>query len=236
MKKLLALFFALTLLLTACGKTAEPSDSQIRKVILNPAEYVLYQNIFYNKTGNDYVGQEQTKTGILAVIHDSWKQVTRYYVWGYNDQTKCCDWQWEFVPADPGSLPNAGSAVKVTGIFAYDEAALDHYWLTNAAVKLDSPLEASGTDYDLTTMSDTLERVQIYNIRQFPEEYEGKTIRAYGRIAGPGSIEDSYYNGSWIQAFTSSDTLPAIGTMVILEGVCKNGIISDCTITPTGDY
>lgn len=236
MKRMIALTLIIAALLSlcACGKsTAKEGEVP---TILNTTEYVLYQNIFFNDAAGDYVGEKQTKTGTFTMISDSYNDCTRYYVWGYNDQTKCCDWQWEFVPADPASLPAQGCLVEVEGTFAGSDNALDGYWLEDAVVTVKTPYEAQDCDLLLTTMGDTLERVQVYNIIAFPENYEGKTIRSYGRIASPTSIEDPYYDGSWTFDFSSDDELPAIGTIVVLDGVCQSGTVGNCTITETTAY
>ena len=125
---LVAVCACLILSLCACGKSSPASDQppppeesdafSAPPTVLTPPEYVLYTNIFYNKTGDDFVGQTFTKTGTLARIEDAFNGRTRWYVWGYNDQTKCCDWQWEIVPTDVDALPEIGSLVNVTGTFA----------------------------------------------------------------------------------------------------------------------
>ena len=108
----------------AAGKGAANTADSI-PVILNQAEYLLYQNIFYNSYGPQYEGQSVTKRGVLARIRDAFNDCDRYYVWGYLDNTKCCDWQWEFVPTDKNSLPAPGSLVVVKGVFKADDNALE---------------------------------------------------------------------------------------------------------------
>lgn len=203
---------------------------------VTPSEYVLYMNIFYNETGDDYVGQTFQKIGTLARVRDAFNGRTRWYVWGYKDQTKCCDWQWEFVPKDEASLPDVGSLVEVSGTFAASENALDGFWLEDADVTEKTAYAAPQADCALTVMSDTLERVQILNMQYYADEFEGKTVWAYGRISGPGELQDPYYDGSWTQKFNSSDELPPIGTTVILQGTWRGGVIDDCSVTPTEDY
>ena len=231
--------FCLTVILaaglSACGESKKETSSSL-PYVLNPTEYVLYQNIFYNETGDDYVGNTVTKTGTFAVLQDSYSQITRYYVWGYNDQTKCCDWQWEFVPSDPEKLPKSGSLIEMKGTFAASDSALDGYWYENASVKVKTEYEGPECDIDMTSMSDTLERVQLANVYNFASEYEGKTVYAYGRISTPSSIEDPYYDGSWQQDFSSEDTIPAIGTMVVASGVFHNGVIGECSISATEQF
>lgn len=62
--------------------------------------------------------------------------MTRYYVWGYNDNTKCCDWQWEIVPESTDNLPPVGSTVNASGIFAQNDNALDGYWIENVKIEV----------------------------------------------------------------------------------------------------
>ena len=127
MKKRIIILLALCLLLCACQKQdGAPESADKLPTVISQAEYVEYQNLFFNKQADAFVGQHVTKTGTLVLLEDNWANVTRYYVWGYYDQTKCCDWQWEFVPKDPADLPPAGSLVEMTGTLEHDEAALDY--------------------------------------------------------------------------------------------------------------
>ena len=243
MKKLIALLLAAALLLTlaACGKqptTDAPSggDHHGAEVTIadngmwqyfHQMEYNLYQNIFYDdtgKTGEGYVGQELTKEGTFTVLRDQYNERDRYYVWGYLDATRCCDYQWEFVPKDPASLPAPGSAIVMTGTFAADDAALDGYWFTDATVEVVENFPASEYDYDTTTMSATLARVEVFNVERFPDYFGGKTLLLYGRALNTKCIQHPYYDGSWTMDFTA-DKEPATGTYLLLGG----------TITPSGE-
>lgn len=226
----------------ACDKNEEnsassgESGSAAMPTVLEPMEYVLYQNIFYNQMGELYADQEFDKTGTFTVLRDSYNGRDRYYVWGYNDATKCCDWQWEFNPSKGQELPPVGSLIRVKGKFVANDNALDGYWIKSAKVTVKQEYTGSGCDYDLTTMSGTLERVQLQNLWGKPDDYQGKTLSAYGRVAGVGMIQDPYYDGSWTQSFTSDVSLPAIGTMVIISGTVNASVIENCTITETADY
>lgn len=205
-------------------------------VIISQAEYVLYQNIFYNDYGSQYENTPVTKNGVFAVIQDAFNDRARYYVWGYLDNTLCCDWQWEFVPKDTKNLPPVGSLISVTGAFAKDEeAALDGYWIKDADVSTVTVYSGVTTELYMLAMSDTLERVQLLNIMYRSDAFEGKTFSAYGRIAGPGVLQDPYYDGSWEIPFTSvSDTSAlAIGTNVTLNGKVSAGTLGDCAVTVT---
>ena len=87
----------LLMALTACsgngkGNTSGSSDTIAR--ILNPMEYTIYVNTFLNEQGDDYTGKSSTKEGVFSILYDSFNDTTRYYVWGYSDETLCCDWQW----------------------------------------------------------------------------------------------------------------------------------------------
>ena len=239
MKKLC---FALALLLMAltlsgCGDTkgdagkAAANTTDSVPVILNQAEYLLYQNIFYNNYGPEYEGQDVTKRGVLAKIHDAFNDRDRYYVWGYLDITKCCDWQWEFVPKNEKNLPVPGSLVTVKGVFRANDDALDGYWIADAAVETETAYTGAQDDINMLAMSCTLERVQILNIQYRSEAFEGKSFSAYGRIAGTDTLENPYYNGSWQMPFTSGTESPAIGTLVILKGTVRNAALADCALS-----
>lgn len=216
---------------------AGPETVTALPTVLDTMEYTLYTNIFYNQSGGDYLGQTITKKGTFATIRDSFNDVTRYYVWGYLDETKCCDWQWEFVPKDGVELPPNGSLVEMTGVFAGDEAALDGYWFTDASVETLKIYDGPDVEVDMGTMSATLERVQLINMQVYPQDYAGSSVRLYGRIAGLSSVEHPYYDGAWQQEITTGQTLPAIGTLVIVTGTWSDdAVLTDCTVQQTTAY
>lgn len=76
MKKMVfhVLLLGLSLLfLSACssnGASSPVKQSAEVPVVLNQAEYVLYQNVFYNNYMDDYDGKSAEKEGIFAVIQD----------------------------------------------------------------------------------------------------------------------------------------------------------------------
>ena len=242
MKHKKSFFFAMLLmaafLCTACsgGNTADSAGIQTTAeipVIISQPEYVLYQNIFYNGYGPQYENTPVTKNGVFAVIQDAWAGKARYYVWGYLDNTQCCDWQWEFVPKDTKNLPPVGSLITVSGTFAKEEAALDGYWIKDADMGVVKTYTGATAELHMLAMSDTLERVQLLNIMYWPEAFEGKAFTAYGRIAGPGVLQDPYYDGSWEIPFSSASDLSAlaIGTSVTLNGKVSAGTLGDCAVT-----
>ena len=233
------LLLCAALLLSACGekKDAAPLATSTAKVpvVINSAEYTLYQNVFYNNYAPQYDGKSVTKRGVLAVVQDAYSDMTRYYVWGYLDQTLCCDWQWELQLDDPSVLPAVGSLIDVKGTFAANENALDGYWIKDAQVTTLTAYTAAVADVDMTTMSDTLERVQVLNFMAHPDQFEGKSVFAYGRIADVFTLEDPYYgSASWVASFTTEETVPAIGTNVVLRGTLKDGVIAEAKIESTG--
>ena len=186
--------------------------------------------MFYNQYGPQLEGKETEKRGVFGRIYDAFSGRDRYYVWGYLDNTRCCDWQWEIVPKDPGTLPPSEPLVSVRGIFRASESALDGYWIEDAAFTTEARYTPAQTEINMLTLSGTLERVQIQNILYRQQAFEGKRFAAYGRIAGVGVLEDPYYNGSWQIPFSSSASIPSIGAMVVLRGTVKGGTFSDCTL------
>ena len=200
----------------------DPAD---RLDIISQDEYLLYQNVFYNGYASKMDGTKVKKTGVLATLHDAFNDVDRYYVWGYYDNTKCCDWQWELKLKDGTELPPDGSLISVEGTFVYDEEALDDYWIKDAKVTTKTKYTGALYDLNMFLMSDTLERVQIINVRRFPDYFKDKSYSAYGRIKTVDSIQDPYYNGSWDIPFVWSGEIPAIGTTVLLTGNVSNGTL-----------
>lgn len=249
MKKLISVLLCISLVLAFVGcskgtddstKTTEKTDkveeSTVIETILNPTEYILYQNIFSNNQTADYAGKETTKEGIFTILYDEFNSTTRYYVWGYNDNTKCCDWQWEIVPTDVSNLPSAGSSISVTGTYAESENALDGFWIENASITVNSVHKGYDVDVDMTTMGGTLERVQVINLQQYPDKFEGKTVVGYGRIESTNTFQHPYYNDCFSQKFSSSDDVLAIGTVAIVSGTYVNGVIDNASINATTDF
>ncbi len=237
MKRTLALLLSLTLLLTlcACARQQAPQDGDAMPTVLNTNEYVLYQNIFFNGQAGDYTGKTATKTGTFAILRDQFNEVDRYYVWGYNDATKCCDWQWEFVPQDPQALPPVGSLVEMTGTLTQSDSALDGYWFTDAKLKVKTEYHGADCDVDMSAMSATLERVQILNMQYYPDYFEGKSLVAYGRILEPTVLQHPYYDSAWTQSFEGSTDL-AIGTVVLVQGSYEGGVIRSAQVEATNAY
>ena len=231
---LILLISAMILPLSSCGGNSSNGDaestSEERLSTINQSEYVLYQNVFLNGYAKTLDGKTVKKVGVFATLHDAFSEVDRYYVWGYMDQTKCCDWQWEFVPKDGQKLPPDGSLVTVEGTFTYDEDALDDYWIKNATVKTTTKYTGPTYDVNMYVMSDTLERVQIANVERIPNYFQNKTFSAYGRVKTLTSIQDPYYDGSWYIGFTYVGSVPAIGTTVLLTGTLNNGALTAETL------
>lgn len=239
MKRMLCLVLVtLSLLCLAACKPKKADSGSGMPTVLNQSEYAIYQNVFFNKKADDYVGKVSTKEGILTVLQDEWNHVSRYYVWGYMDATKCCDWQWEFVPSDPSSLPTPGSRVRMTGTLVHDEAALDNYWFTDCTVETVTEYASPQADFDVdtSTMDATLERVQLLNVQYFPEVFEGKTVCFYGRIMNTRTVQHPYYDNAWTQAFSTKAQVPAIGTLVLITGTWHDGEITEAKLTATSDY
>ncbi len=233
-------------LLPACGSTADvPEASQqqaenevsdVMPTVVNTAEYTLYRNIFFNDMQADYDGKEAVKEGTFATIHDAFNDVTRYYVWGYNDQTKCCDWQWELKMDDVSDLPTNGSLVRVTGTYETNEDGLDDFWIIHPQITVKTPFVGRDYDIDMQAMSDTLERVQTINISNRKDVFEGKTVCGYGRVQNENTLKDPYYDNSWTIGISGEYEVPAFGTMVLVSGTIRDGVIADCEIASNTQY
>ena len=241
MKKLITLTLILTLIfsLAACsgGNTDETtaqdesntnpvadavlSDGELKtgmKEKFDQMEYAAYVDLFYNDNGSSYEGKTFKKDGTFAILYDAYNDCTRYYVWGYADNTKCCDYQWEFVMPEGAEIPESGSYIKLSGKMEKNEAALDGYWLTDVTLEVTEEFKNAGFDMDLTTLSPTLVRVEVINILQHKDKFTNKTIRIFGRALSENTIQHPYYNESWTMHFTQADTVPAIGTYILIEG------------------
>ena len=237
MKKALSILMLIlaALCCAACssgGSNAGKTSATV-PVVLNQAEYVLYQNIFGNQEGIEYVNKPVTKNGVFAILRDAYSNRDRYYVWGYLDNTKCCDWQWEIKVKNTNNLPANGSLVSVKGTFTSSDDALDGYWITDPQITVKTKYEnPAPADLDMCTLSDTLERVQVINILHRAEAFEGKSFSAYGRILSMTMLQDPYYDGSWQIPFMpkAGTQTPAIGTTVELRGTVTGGKLADCML------
>ncbi len=241
MKKYLALFLALSMLLilgscagteagntetTLEGQTNPTADAILSDGELNTGmkekfdqmEYSAYVDLFYNDNGSSYEGKTFKKDGTFAILEDAYSGITRYYVWGYADNTKCCDYQWEIVLPEGAEIPEPGSYVKVEGKMVQSDSALDGYWLEDVTLEVTDEFTNAGFDMDLTTMSPTLVRVQIINILQHADKFMDLRLRLFGRALSPETIQHPYYNESWQMHFTEADTAPAIGDYILIEG------------------
>ena len=196
------------------------------KETFSSLEYAAYLNIFYEKKGDEYADKVYTKEGTFAVLRDEYNGTDRYYVWGYADKTRCCDWQWEFIPADTSSLPAPGSYVKLKGRLVEDKKSLDGYRFTDTTLEtVESFTPADGLD--LTVMSPTLARVQIANMQGNTDAFGGKNIKVFGRALNGSCIQHPYYDNSWNLDMVLPDgtTAPATGQYLIAEGIftAENG-------------
>ena len=213
MKKIIALVLALAcaVALAACGGGMEEHFEQL--------EYVSYCDLFYNGNTADYANKKFTKTGTFAAIRDMYNDgITRYYVWGYADTTKCCCYQWEFVAPDGWEIPENGSTITVKGTLKANTEALDGYWFEDCTVTTDKAFTSPDVDYDLTRISPTLVYVQIANMLQFPDEFNDKTMRVYGRALTAATIQHPYYDNMWQLDFVWTGDVPAIGQYMVIDG------------------
>lgn len=257
MKKLVSLALALTLVLTlaACGGSTEETTTENGETVTNPTadallsdgelntgmkekfdqmEYSAYVDLFYNDNGASYEGKAFKKDGTFAILKDAYNDMNRYYVWGYADNTRCCDYQWEIVLPEGTEIPEPGSYVKVTGTMEKNEKALDGYWLTDVTLEVTDAFTDAGFGMDMTTMSPTLVRVQVINMLQFPENFADLKVRVFGRALSANSIQHPYYNESWSMHFTETDTVPAIGKYILIEGTYNDKQIATEKLTVIG--
>ncbi len=220
--------------------TESGSDVQTQEgafpCVTDAMEYTLYQNIFYNDEGKNYEGETMSKTGTFATLYDEFNKVNRYYVWGYYDMTKCCDWQWEIKIEDLSKLPKNGSLVEMTGVFEKSEDALDGYWFTKPSITVKTAYKSIDCDVDMSVMSATLERVQIINLQNFKETFEGKKVAAYGRVVSGNTIQHPYYDGAWQQDMTPVTKVPNVDTEVLVVGTYKNGVITNAEVSEAECY
>lgn len=182
-------------------------------------EYAAYINLFYNDDTSD-VGKTLKKDGVFTAIFDAYNQTERYYVWGYLDNTKCCSYQWELDLPEGAEIPESGSYVKTEGKLTQDAKALDGYWFTDVKMEVTDEYADPGYDFDMTTLSRDLTRVQVINMLQFPtdEHFNGRTLRVFGRALTTNTVQDPYYDNCWSMDFRFDGAAPAIGEDILVEG------------------
>lgn len=218
---------------TASGTPAQASAGTVSfpETILDTNEYVIYQNIYYNDQERSYINKQVTKTGTFAVLDDKYNDIKRYYVWGYNDNTKCCDWQWEMIPKDKDNLPPIGSTIEVSGMLKPNDIALDKYLIEDAEITVKKEYEPLDVDVDMTTMGGTLERVQVYSFLTYPEKFEGKKVSVYGRITSGSTIQHPYYNECFTVRFDSDSPVLPTGTNAVVYGTVSGGKLINAIVT-----
>ena len=228
-------------LLEQGGTTASDSDSDDEpmaemKTSIDTMEYTLYQNVFYNDQKSEFAGSPAEKEGTFTTLYDAYNDTTRYYVWGYKDNTHCCDWQWELKIEDTSSLPANGSYIKVSGTYGEDENALDKFWIESPEISVETEYTGKQYDINMLTMSNTLERVQAANINGKAESFEGKTVGLYARMQSEESVTDPYYDNSWSMHISGDYEVEAFGTLVIITGTVENGVVSNAQISPNTQF
>lgn len=230
MKRLIAILLIISILTLAVGCDGAQADGPLLEVprILSPMEYTLYLNLFYNGEAESYVDNEYTKEGVFGILKDSYSDRDRYYVWGYSDETLCCDWQWELVPKEGESLPAPGSHVRIKGTLKENDEALDGFWLEDASVETLAEYQTSFVGVDATTLSPTLTRVQLVFMCNRAEEFAGSLFKIYGRVMSDGRIQHPYYDNTWVLDVEYDGEMPAIGTWVTVMGTFHGTDATDC--------
>lgn len=247
MKKFYTIALTLLLLigmLSACDsnttkdleKETEVTEPQVvskMEEVFNSFEYQLWCNIFYNGILDGYIDKEVTKEGTFTTLQDEFSKKTRYYVWGYSDKTKCCDFMWEINPEGLTEIPKNGSKVKVSGKLVLNaNDSLDGVWITDAKVEIKNIYE-SQYDIDMTTMGGTLEMVQVINLQNAPQAFSGKTVKAYGRVLSRTSFQHPYYDEVFVIQ-TDNATNIAIGTPVTVSGtIGEDGNFTNAIVEKT---
>ncbi len=227
MKKFICIFVLLFVCVSfvACdGSASQGDDASVSQSdgtsayeTFDSMEYSVYVNIFYNGLGEDYENKTYTKEGIFGILQDEYNNTTRYYVWGYADQTKCCDYQWEVVLDENAQIPVPGSFVKFTGTLLADESALDGYWFTDVSLEVVNEKAKTAFDYDLTTLSPTLARVQIINMLAHPDVFDSKTVNVYARVLDADTIQHPYYDEAW-ELDCKGELQGTVGNYVTVSG------------------
>ena len=265
-KKIIAaiIISALALLFTACGeKAAEEPSTDGAEIVTGAAaaqsepklspetvslglDYVTdadesaeYQKVI---VGGDSEGVKDTtvsKTGMFCILQDRFYDAERYYVWGYGDDARSTDWQWEFVPADASALPAQGSVITVTGTLKETDKALDRLRIEDAAVSVDSEYSAdSAYDVDCRFMGSTLERVQVQNVSLNPADFGGKTFAVYGRSGGAASVRNLYDGAEgaiieWALEYGTAYENPEQDTPIIVTGTLdgEDAVMHDAEVS-----
>lgn len=210
---------------------AEKIETGIKEYF-NSDEDAQYHELFFDKNTAKYENKSFTKYGTFAVIYDAYSSTERYYVWGYGSEEKDCCFQWEFVLPEGTTVPVRGSYIKVTGTMTHSDDALDKYWLTDVTLSVEEEAKETDYDYDFTTLSPTLMRVQAINMHQKTEVFKNKTVRIYGKAASEVTVSPIDNSDSWSFHFSAARDHLNAGSAIIIEGV-YNETGSDNTIKTT---
>lgn len=205
-------------------------EASVVKNCFSEEEYNNYYDFFFVSTGDEPLNKEYTKEGVFAKIYDNFNDCERYYVWGYGHEDMSVDYQWEFLPSDPTTLPAPGSYIKMTGTLVKDTEALDAHWFKDARVEVMESYEGEKVEIDLTTLNPTLTRVQILSMVYFPTMYNSKPIKIYGRINDEGGIEHPYLENGWSLPLDYERDMPKEGSWVTVYGSYYGTYKEDCKI------
>lgn len=190
-----------------------------------------YKNVVI---GGNYEGHEDEKItckGTFTTIEYSFDNTTRYYVWGYSDNSLTDCWQWELKVTDPSSLPKNGTLVNLTGTIEKSDSALDKIWLKDYSITEEQKYSGEACNIDMATMSPTLIRVQVSSIFSDKSAFEGKSVSIAGRIISKNLIGHPTDDNGWQMHFHTDGKVPKAGTKdVIVVGVLHEGTIDEAKV------
>ena len=199
----------------------------------NPSEGLEYDQFYAEENINTPHDESmQTKQGIYTRFFDKLTQKTRHFIWGYTDETKTSDWQWEFTPENEEELPFPGSTIEITGVLTEDFEALSGYGFQDVTVRtIKKYTQRAIADIDMNTMSNTIQHLQISNILHYASDYESLVLCVRAKFGESGTLLSPDDSG-WELPYRCEGTVtaPPSGTVALVLGRLSAGTLVIKTI------
>lgn len=225
------------------GKEVSP-DTVLESIplVVSEEDWQVYSNVYRSGDISKLNYEIKEGTGIFTTIKNNKTGKNSYYVWGYSDEDRTHDWQWELdLENYNGQIPSNGSLIHYSGTFVSSELANDYYWLTNVYLDVKRELVLKTKyDYDTRTMSPTLSYFQLCHVLGYIGQTEGQPICIYGRVSSLNmdgihtSVQHPYIDDFWNITIDTQINVPKIGSTIVIKGtVGADMMIHNATVKPS---
>lgn len=212
---------------------------EVLPLVISEDNWTKYRTAYADNKVDDMMYQTIEGEGIFCTVKNNKTDKNSYYIWGYADETRINDWQWQLdLDNYQGDLPTNGSLCSFSGTFVKSASADDYYWLANLSLKTITPVQLNSQyDYDLRVMSPTLAYYQLCNVLGYPDKTVGQSICLYGRVESLNmdgihtSLQHPTLNNFWSVQFDTQENVPIIDTTIVVSGnVTSSATITNATV------